>query len=50
MILQITTFWKLMLTVVVFWLFYGFFGFEITVITLLSAILGCFWKNTDFLM
>ena len=38
------------LTIVVFWVFYAFFGFEITVITLLAAILGNFWSNSDILV
>jgi hypothetical protein len=48
MMLQITNFWKSLLTVVIFWVFYAFFGFEITVVTLLAAILGRFWQSSTF--
>ena len=50
MMLTITKFWKSLLTIVVFWVFYAFFGFEITVITLLATILSNFWSNSDFLV
>jgi hypothetical protein len=50
MIIEITKFWKMLATIVVFWLFYAFFGFEITTVTLLSAILANFWSNSDFLI
>jgi len=48
--LEITKFWKILCTIIGFWLFYAFFGFEIVVITLLSAILGNFWSNSEFLI
>lgn len=50
MVIEITTFWKSLVTIVFFWVFYAFFGFEATTITLLAAILGCFWQKSDILM
>lgn len=50
MIIQITTFWKSLLTIIAFWIFYAFFGFEVTVVTLLAGILGCFWQKSDILI
>tara|TARA_A100000172_G_scaffold81156_1_gene73417 strand:- start:2203 stop:2355 length:153 start_codon:yes stop_codon:yes gene_type:complete len=50
MILQITKFSKTLLTILIFWVFYAAFGFEITVVTLMAAILGNFWQNTGLLV
>ena len=50
MMIEITKFWKSLLTIVVFWVFYAFFGFEVTVITLLAGILGNFWSSSDILV
>jgi|TARA_R100001594_G_scaffold52988_1_gene86628 hypothetical protein len=50
MMITIAKFWKSLLTIVAFWVFYALFGFEMTVITLLAAILGNFWSNSDFLV
>jgi len=50
MIMQITKIWKSLLTIVFFWVFYAIFGFEITAVTLLSAILGNFWQNNNILV
>lgn len=41
---------KIVLTVVCFWLFYAFFGYEITVITGIGCILGNFWSNSQYLL
>jgi hypothetical protein len=50
MMMQITRFWKSLLTIVFFWVFYALFGFEVTVVTLLAAILGNFWQNSNVLV
>ena len=50
MVITITKFWKILLTIIVFWVFYAFFGFEVTSITVLAAILGNFWVNSDLLV
>jgi len=50
MVITITKFWKILLTIVGFWVFYAFFGFEVTVVTLLAAILGNFWSSSDILV
>ena len=50
MTVTITKFWKSLLTIVLFWVFYAFFGFEVTVVTLLAGILGNFWGNSDILV
>ena len=50
MILTITKFCKSLLTIATFWVFYALFGFEMTVITILAAILGNFWSNSDILV
>ena len=50
MTITITKFWKSLLTIVLFWVFYAFFGFEVTVITLLAGILGNFLGNSDILV
>ena len=38
---------KIILTIVCFWLFYAFFGYELTVITGIGCILGQFWSKSD---
>jgi len=50
MIIEITSFWKSLLTIVIFWVFYALFGFEVTVVTLLAGILGSFWSKSDILV
>ena len=42
--------WKFLLTLVAFWLFYAFFGYEIAVITALGCILGSFWATSNHLI
>ena len=50
MVVTITRFWKSLLTIVVFWVFYAFFGFEVTVVTLLAGLLGNFLSNSAILV
>jgi hypothetical protein len=50
MMMQITKTWKSLLTIVFFWVFYALFGFEVTVVTLIAAILGNFWQSSDILV
>jgi len=50
MMIEITKFWKSLLTIVIFWVFYAFFGFEVAVVTLLAGILGNFWSSSDILV
>ena len=45
MLFKFGFYWKFLLIVVSFWFFYAFFGFEITMITILSAILALFLKE-----
>jgi hypothetical protein len=40
MLFEFNKFWLTLLTVVGGWIFYGFWGFELTAITLLSLILA----------
>ena len=47
---EITKFWKSLLTIVFFWVFYAIFGFEIAIVTVLAAILGNFWQNSNTLV
>jgi hypothetical protein len=41
--------WKSLAIIVTFWVFYAIFGFEVSVVTLLAAILACFWIKSDTL-
>jgi len=50
MMITITKSWKILLTIIAFWIFYAFFGFEVTSVTVLAAILGNFWVNSDLLV
>ena len=50
MMITITKSWKILLTIITFWVFYAFFGFEVTSVTVLAAILGNFWVNSDLLV
>jgi len=50
MVFTLSKIWKLMLTIVFFWVFYTIVGFEITTITILAAILGNFWSNSNILV
>ena len=45
MLFKFGFYWKFLLIVVGFWLFYALFGFETTTITILSAILALFLKE-----
>jgi len=38
------------LTIVCFWLFYAFFGYEIAVVTGIACILGQFWSKSEHLV
>jgi len=42
-------FWKIMTIIVIFWVFYLFVGFEISIITVLASILGSIWVKMGFL-
>jgi hypothetical protein len=39
--------WKTMLFLLSTWAFYGFFGFEYTVVTILALLYASKFKNTD---
>jgi len=47
--IEIPKIWKSLATIVTFWVFYAIFGFEVSVITLLAAILACFWIKSGVL-
>ncbi len=50
MLFTFNKFWKFLLTLVSFWLFYAFFGYEITIVTGIACILGSFWSNSEHLL
>lgn len=43
-------FWKFLLLLIGSWVFYGFFGYEITMITLLSSLVATNFKNSKHLI
>ena len=43
-------FWKFLLILIGSWVFYGFFGYEITMITLLSTIVASNLKSNNLLL
>ena len=43
-------FWKFLLLLISSWVFYGFFGYEITMITLLASLVGTKLKSTKHLI
>ena len=44
MLFKFGYFWKSLLTLIGFWIFYGFCGYEITVITLLAFLVALNFK------
>ena len=50
MLFKFGTFWKIIISLVTTWIFYGFFGFEMTVVTLLSVILTLLAKDSYFVV
>ena len=39
-------YWKFLLILMLSWLFYAFYGFEITMVSLMAAILGSFCSDS----
>lgn len=49
MLFEFNFFWKLIVVMILSWVFYGIWGFEFTVISILAAILACQAKKTTYL-
>jgi uncharacterized membrane protein len=49
MLFEFSFFWKLILLMIVSWIFFGIWGFEFTVVSLLTAILATIAKKTNHL-
>ena len=47
MLFKFGKFWKSLMLVIGSWIFYGFFGFEFTTITLLSLIIAVHLNETE---
>jgi len=50
MLFTFSYFWKFLLFLISSWIFYGFFGFEVTVVTLLAVIASSNLKDTKYLV
>ena len=50
MLFKFGTFWKVIILLLSTWAFYGLFGFEMSVITLLAFLLASMMKSTHFLL
>jgi len=50
MLFKFNFFWKFLLSILCGWIFYGFFGYEFSVITLLSILVSLMWAGhrSDF--
>ncbi len=49
MFFEFSLFWKIVLLMLLSWVSFGIWGFEFTVVTLLTAILGMTLKKTSYL-
>jgi uncharacterized membrane protein len=49
MLFEFSFFWKLILLMIVSWIFFGIWGFEFTVVSLLTVILATIAKKTNHL-
>tara|TARA_B100000029_G_scaffold419010_1_gene424329 strand:+ start:153 stop:302 length:150 start_codon:yes stop_codon:yes gene_type:complete len=49
MLFEFGFFWKLILLMILSWVSFGIWGFEFTVVTLLTAILAAIFKKNTYL-